>query len=246
MLTDQQLDQFRRTGHLTIPSFFTSDEMEEAVVDIESWSREFLATLTPADHRWYAEQHPGNSLVLRKLDNPVYHRDLFQQLARKPALVEIVEQIIGTGVSVFFSQVFMKPPEVGGPKPVHQDNHYFGPDDLDATLTVWIALDQATTENGCLYYSDVHQQQVLAHAAPADEPFNLQISSEVAANINMVAAPVPRGGVSLHHGNTLHQSSSNRSKHPRRAAAFHYLRNSAALVQPALKYDPRMTVRVSG
>jgi ectoine hydroxylase-related dioxygenase (phytanoyl-CoA dioxygenase family) len=245
LLTDQQLDQFRRRGHLTIPSFFTDDEIEAALADVDAWSRQFLATLTAADHRWYAEQQTGSELVLRKLDNPVFHRDLFRQLAKKPELVEIVEQIIGAGVSVFFSQVFMKPPEVGGPKPVHQDNYYFGPDDLDATLTVWIALDDATTENGCLYYSDVHQQQVLAHTAPAAEPFNLQIDSHVAAASPMVAAPVPRGGISLHHGNTLHQSSSNRSKHPRRAAAFHYLRNSATLVHPALEYDRGLNVCIS-
>ncbi|MBC8327032.1 MAG: phytanoyl-CoA dioxygenase family protein [Verrucomicrobia subdivision 3 bacterium] len=58
-------------------------------------------------------------------------------------------------------------------------------------------------------------------------------------------APVPRGGVSIHHGNTLHQSSANRSDQPRRAVTFHFLRNDARLVNPALAYDPAQAVRIS-
>ena len=94
-----------------------------------------------------------------------------------PALVEAVEQLIGEGVTLFFSQVFCKPPEVGGPKPVHQDNFYFAPSDTDALLTTWIALDAATEENGCLYYGlGSHHEPVLEHTAPEDAPFNLQVS----------------------------------------------------------------------
>ena len=43
--------------------------------------------------------------------------------------------------------------------------------------------------------------------------------------------------VSLHHGDTLHQSSSNTSSRPRRAVAIHYLRHDAKLVRPALPFD---------
>ena len=50
-------------------------------------------------------------------------------MARSQALVSLVEALIGPGVSVYFSQIFFKPPEGGGPKPAHQDNFYFGPTD---------------------------------------------------------------------------------------------------------------------
>jgi ectoine hydroxylase-related dioxygenase (phytanoyl-CoA dioxygenase family) len=157
----------------------------------------------------------------------------------------MVEQLIGAGVSIFYSQVFMKAPEVGGPKPVHQDNYYFGPDAPHATLTAWIALDEATTDNGCLYFGNVLPVNVLPHFAPDNEPFNLSIPDELAATYEMVPAPVPRGGVSFHHGNALHQSSANRSPKWRRAAAFHYLRNDAALIRPALPYDSSVHVKIT-
>ena len=129
---------------------------------------------------------------------------------------------------------------------MHQDNFYFAPSDTDALLTTWIALDEATEENGCLHYGlGSHREPVLEHTAPEDAPFNLQVSADAAKKYPMTSAPVPRGGVSIHHGNTLHQSSANRSAHPRRAVTFHFLRNDAKLVDPALPYDPTHAMKIS-
>jgi ectoine hydroxylase-related dioxygenase (phytanoyl-CoA dioxygenase family) len=178
------------------------------------------------------------------LDNPVFHRPVFRELATSDRLVALVAQIVGNGVRVFFSQVFFKPPERGGPKPLHQDNFYFGPDNDDAMVTAWIALDEATVENGCLYYGDgSNHGELLEHFAPEGEPFNLQIRRDAASAYAMTPAPVPRGGVSFHHGRTLHQSSANRSTKWRRAAAVHYLRNDACLLHPALPYDSDVVVQ---
>ena len=243
MLTDEQVATFRRTGHLTLADIFTPAEVDAAITDLDAWSSEFLGSMRSEQRAWYLEGGSDRPL-LRKLDNPVHHREVFRRMASHPKLVAIVHQLIGHGVGVFFSQVFMKPPEVGGPKPIHQDNFYFGPSDLDATLTVWIALDEATIENGCLYYSNVHQSKIFPHVAPEGEPFNLQIPADQARQFEMSPEPVPRGGVSFHHGNTPHQSSANRSPSPRRAAAFHYLLNSARLADSGLNYDASLSVPI--
>ena len=246
MLTPEQLQTFRGTGHVTVPAVFSRSDIDAAIRDIDEWSRTFLSELDDAGRSWFLEQSTGNVPLLRKLDNPVFHREQFRAMANDPRLTTIVEQLIGPGVCVFFSQIFCKPPEVGGPKPVHQDNFYFGPDDHDATLTVWIAIDDATTENGCLFYGDGSSLgPILPHFAPSGEPFNLQVTAEAMKDIVMTPAPVPAGGISFHHGNTLHQSAANRSPRSRRAAAFHYLRNDARLVSPALDYDASVVVRIT-
>ena len=246
MLSSIQLQEFRQRGHVTIPEVLSSETLQAAVSDVEGWSQEFLEQMSDDQRAWFLESADTTGKSLRKLDNPVYHRPVFRAIAESEALLSIVEQLIGDGVSVFFSQVFCKPPEVGGPKPVHQDNFYFGPSNPDATLTVWIALDDAVVENGCLFYADAsHHGPVLPHVAPVGEPFNLQIPEQHLAEYEMTPAPVPAGGISFHHGNTWHQSSSNTSTKSRRAAALHFLRNDASLEQPALAYDSTVVVKVT-
>jgi hypothetical protein len=166
---------------------FTAAEMDEAIEDIGSWGEEFLRELPVDQRRWYLDGGVKARDVLRKLDNPHHHRESIRRLARDPRLVSLVQSVIGEGVSVYFSQIFFKAPEGGGPKPPHQDNFYFGPRDAEALITAWIAFDDASVENGCMFFGEGSQAPVMAHS-PAGEPFNLQIRRRRGRDD---AAPVP-------------------------------------------------------
>jgi len=237
---------YRRQGHLTVNGVFTATEMDAVVRDIEQWGTSFLAALPESQRAWYVDGGVSARTVLRKLDNPHAQRDAVQALARDRRLLDQVEALIGPGVSVYFSQIFFKPPEGGGPKPAHQDNFYFGPTDIEGVATAWIALDDATLENGCLYFGDgTNLGPVYVHFAPEGEPFNLQLSPELLAKQPMAPAPVKKGGVSFHHGNTFHQSGPNLSPAWRRACALHYVRNDVEFATPALPYDNRLKLRIT-
>lgn len=246
MLNGADVAHYRHVGHVTLPGVFDAARAAEVVADIEAWGEEFLAELPPGQRAWYVDGGVKARTVLRKLDNPHYHRESVRRLARDPALVGAVESLIGAGVSVYFSQIFFKPPEGGGPKPAHQDNYYFGPNDLEGVVTAWIALDDATLENGCLYFGDgSHRGPVYAHEAPPDEPYNLQLPARILERQPMSPAPVLRGGVSFHHGNTFHQSGPNLSAHWRRACALHYVNARTFFERPALPYDDTLKLRIS-
>jgi len=237
---------YRHHGHVTVNGVFTAAETDAVVADIEAWGESFLAALPEDQRAWYVDGGVTARTVLRKLDNPHAHRPVVQALARSPALIALVEQFLGAGVSVYFSQIFFKPPEGGGPKPAHQDNFYFGPTEIEGVVTAWIALDDATLENGCLYFGDgTNQGPVYPHIAPADEPFNLQLPPAVLDKQPMVPAPVRKGGVSFHHGNTFHQSGPNHSPKWRRACALHFVKNGVEFATPALPYDHALKLRVS-
>jgi len=247
VISPADLDSYRQAGHVTIADVFSTAEMDAAVADAVAWADAFVAGLDADERQWYLEETSAGVAAVRKLDNPHHHRPEFRRLAADRRLLDIVERIIGKGVTVYFSQIFFKPPHGGGPKPVHQDNFYFGPADLDGLITVWIALDEATVKNGCLQFADgSHRGPVLAHEAPPESPFNLQVPAAAANGYQMRPAPVPKGGISLHHGTTLHQSSDNRSGDWRRACALHYVRNDNPFVSPALAYDHDMALTVSG
>jgi phytanoyl-CoA hydroxylase len=246
MLSESDKALYRHLGHLTVPGVFTAAETAAVVADIEAWGEQFLAELPPEQRAWYLDGGVKARNVLRKLDNPHHHRAAVRRLATAPGLVALVQSLIGPGVSVYFSQIFFKPPEGGGPKPAHQDNFYFGPTDLEGVVTAWIALDDATLENGCLYFGEgTNLGPVYAHEAPPDEPFNLQLPAALLQRQPMAPAPVMRGGVSFHHGNTFHQSGPNHSLNWRRACALHYVRNGVEFANPALPYDHALKMRVT-
>jgi ectoine hydroxylase-related dioxygenase (phytanoyl-CoA dioxygenase family) len=237
---------YRHQGHVTVNGVFDAAEMDAVTRDIEQWGETFLAGLPEGQRAWYLDGGVKARQVLRKLDNPHAHREVVRRLAGDPRLVAEVEAIVGPGVSVYFSQIFFKAPEGGGPKPAHQDNFYFGPTDREGVVTAWIALDDATLENGCLYFGDgSNAGPVYPHFAPEGEPFNLQLPAAILERQPMTPAPVRKGGVSFHHGNTFHQSAANHSTAWRRACALHYVRNDVEFATPALPYDHALKLRIS-
>ena len=81
-LSDEQLAAYTRAGHLTVPGVFRAGEMQEAIGDIERWGEEFLGALPAEQRAWYVEGGTKAKDVLRKLDNPHFHRPAIQRLAR--------------------------------------------------------------------------------------------------------------------------------------------------------------------
>lgn len=73
----------------------------------------------------------------------------FLALAQDKGIVDRVAQLIGDDVILWGCQIFCKPGGDGMAVPWHQDGQYWPIRPL-ATCTVWIALDDSTTDNGCL------------------------------------------------------------------------------------------------
>ena len=127
--------------------------------------------------------------MLRKLNQLVYERTDFRRMTSYPVLV-LCGATHWTGVSVYFSQIFCKALNGSVAKPVHQDNFYFDPDNTDALITAWVVIEDATVGNGCLFLRAHIVVQVYPHVAPADQPFNLQVSPDIAQQHPMSPAPV--------------------------------------------------------
>src|SRR5512146_3243685 len=72
----------------------------------------------------------------------------FLNLARTGHLTTVLEQILGSPLRLYASQMFAKPALVGSVVPAHQDMPYwpFEPPEL---VSAWIALDDSTVANGC-------------------------------------------------------------------------------------------------
>ncbi len=153
--------------------------------------------------------------------HPATEAEAWFEYATQPFILDLVEQVIGPDIVLWGSQVFCKPARTGREVPWHQDGEYWPIRPL-ATCSVWIALDDATPENGCMRYapgSHAAGSLYRHHDAPrADRVLGLEIDAKAfdleAARDDVLEA----GQFSLHDVFLIHGSSANRS--PRRRAGF--------------------------
>lgn len=152
----------------------------------------------------------------------------FHDLLWNPAFVVPASQLLGGAVRFWHDQLFCKPPRHGGVVAWHQDYSYWTRTQPMAHLTCWIALDDATRENGCLQYvPGSHKWDLLPKPALAGTMDAIQgvLSEEQRAAFTPVAVELPRGYAAFHHPLMLHGSSANTSDRPRRGTVINVVRD---------------------
>ncbi len=151
----------------------------------------------------------------------------FQKIAQEKKLLEYVRGILGPSIRVFRDQALFKPPG-GQKKPIHQDQSYFRIDPPDDLITAWIAIDDATSVNGCMHYiPESHKYGLLPIKKDPHRPVHHIPNTDHLNLLPSVSCPVKAGSVIFHHGCTLHFSERNNSQDWRRAIIFHYTTKNA-------------------
>ncbi|HTE19376.1 MAG TPA: phytanoyl-CoA dioxygenase family protein, partial [Armatimonadota bacterium] len=156
---------------------------------------------------------------LRKVEALVENDSVFRSLASDPRLMGPITALLGPDIKLFRDALMMKPARHGSAKPYHQDSAYWAIDP-PALCSAWIALDDATLENGCMrVLPGSHTWGVMEHKHLADfqvEEDRLDVSREV-------AVPLEAGGVLLFHSLLLHATNPNHSDRPRRGMICSYM-----------------------
>lgn len=156
---------------------------------------------------------------VRKLMYFVDHDARLAAMSAAPALVRIVEWLLGDRANMIQDMALLKPPHVGREKPWHQDDAYFMFEPLDGIVGTWTALDEATPENGCMHVIPAsHRGGPKPHYHDRD----CQLADEDVDVACDVLCPLKPGGVLLFHGLLHHGTPPNTSPHRRRALQFHY------------------------
>jgi len=158
-------------------------------------------------------------LKIRKLMYYYKEHPCFTALVEHPKIRGIVGSVLGPGSLLFQDMALIKPPFIGVEKPWHQDNAYFAYSPLDQIIGVWLALDEATVENGCMHViPGAHLQGAKKHFHGTDcEIVRDRLDLSRAIPLEMEA-----GGAIFFAGMLPHQTPPNRSAQRRRALQFHY------------------------
>jgi ectoine hydroxylase-related dioxygenase (phytanoyl-CoA dioxygenase family) len=200
MLNDEQIAEYREKGYV-VPDYRLSHDVLE---DIREAHTQLLA------------RHPefrDNCAAL------LSHDLRFLNYARDPKILDMVEQLIGPDIALWNMSFFAKPALNGKKTPMHQDGEYWPIVPL-ATCTVWIAIDEATVENGCLrYIPGSHKEHRLRAHEVKDDP-NYTLNRELARSEYDESLAedliLPAGGMAFHDVFIAHGSEENRSPLPRR------------------------------
>ncbi len=224
---DSMDEQYRTLGFVSVANAFSADEVAAAV---EALSDLVAAPSLPPETQLQFEG-AGMGIVenlapeerldyVRKFMWFSHLREGTDQLMRAPAMMEVVERLLGGPARMFQDMALLKPPGLGREKPWHQDHAYFKLPKGAAVVGVWISLDKTFPENGCMHFlPGRHVEGPLPHWSRRDWQI---CDSDILAASRQVAVPLPPGGCVVFDGLVPHGTPSNRTNTRRRAVQYHY------------------------
>lgn len=220
-LTPEQIAFYHREGYLALEAITTPEEV--------AWLRKIYDRL----FAMRAGREEGNQFDLAGTDEEgkeaalpqilgpsKYAPELKEGLFRVNAL-HIAKQLLGPDARFQGEHAIFKPAHIGAATPWHQDEAYWSSEMQYNAFSLWIPLQPATLENGCMQFVPRSQNlEVLPHHTIGNDPrvHGLEVDAVPEADTSLaVACPLPAGGATIHHNRTLHYTGPNRSDIPRRA-----------------------------
>lgn len=207
MLNQAQIFSYQQNGYVT-PDFKLSDATISAIQQ---------------RHNQLLAEHPEFNNYCPAL---LAYDKTFLEFAKHPEILDMVTQLIGPDFALWNSSFFAKPANGGHATPWHQDGEYWPITPL-ATCTVWIAIDKATPENGCLrVIPGSHRNKTLLkhHTnASTDVTLNQELDNNTYDESKAHNITLDAGQISLHDVYLVHGSEANHSSHSRRGMTLRFM-----------------------
>ncbi|HKY15365.1 MAG TPA: phytanoyl-CoA dioxygenase family protein, partial [Microthrixaceae bacterium] len=195
------IEAFHEEGWYIVPDLFSPAECDEIVAHVEQ--AVFELALGEAD------------------DGPLSYRPMMHLVSPELTAVatdarwaSIVMPLLGTGdARLYWEQAVAKPPQARTELPWHQDNGYT-PLVPEEYVTCWLALDDATIDNGCLWVIPGSHHQGTVRHRNSEGPFRVGHDGDPSEGIPV---PVGRGSVLVFSSLMMHRSGPNITDRDRRA-----------------------------
>ena len=235
MLSNEQIISYKENGFV-VPDFYLP---EEDLLEIEKKHSSLI--------KKYPEYINYCPAVLLK-------DETFLKFCMNTQILKFVEQLIGNDFALWNSSFFAKPAHNGFETPWHQDGQYWPISPL-ATCTVWLAIDDANEENGCLrFIKGSHKDKKLKqHSRNHKKNLTLhqELNKKELDETNSVSLILKRGQISLHDVYMVHGSKENKSPKSRRAMTMRFMPSTSKFdhnfvfdSDPKFKIDKIYPVRI--
>ena len=211
MLSSEEIQKYNEEGFL-IPNFIMP---EKDLIEIEEL------------HKSLIEKHPKFRNYCPAV---LLHDERFLKYCFNKEILDIIEQLIGKNFALWNSSFFAKPAINGYATPWHQDGQYWPIRPL-ATCSVWLAIDDATSENGCLKFIKGSHKNKKLKKHKTNKSKKLTLNQELLKSeyieeksVNLI---LKRGQISLHDVYMVHGSEANNSSNSRRAMTMRFMPTSS-------------------
>jgi phytanoyl-CoA hydroxylase len=221
---------YRREGYLVLPGVLDPGHVEECLAALTQLATD--PALEPGQrdgHGAFIALEPGvdptaapRADLIRKFGDFTDRAAALMRAAMSARLHQELDALMGQGRVLLQEMALVKPPKVSGEKPWHQDAAYFRGSDPNLMFGVWIALDPATRENGCMEVIQGSHLRGPAPHVPAEDINLCTIRPDLLRPQDRVALPMDPGDVLIFHSLINHYTAANRSNQRRRALQFHY------------------------
>jgi ectoine hydroxylase-related dioxygenase (phytanoyl-CoA dioxygenase family) len=221
-VTSEQAAQFDELGYFVIEDVFdaaTLERLDEALQPGDRMTKEFLGGM--ADGRFGVTGLDSQTIA----PHAVTRSAVAREITAHETLAGIARDLVGPNVRLYWDQSVYKQPNGSEPVLWHQDNGYAYVEP-QAYLTCWIAINDATPENGCVnVVPRVHRDGTLAHASTA-------IGEECWGDWSKaVEVPVRAGSVVVFSSLTPHATKLNTTGAVRKAYIVQYIPDGAVVLR---------------
>ena len=220
-LTQDQIDQYRRDGFIQLDAVIPGpvlDVMRSAIVNAVA-----AETNEAPDKPKTGARATYEKIFNQKVNLWQRHPDV-ARFALSTALGRIAMRLEGRAMRIWHDQALFKEPMKGNNKtPWHQDAVYWPHVDRWHQTTIWIALKDANTQNGCMAFVEGTQSLGPLPAVDLSDPQDLFDNAPHLRPVKPVPQPLKAGSATFHNGLTFHYAGPNKSDGTREAFAIIYM-----------------------
>jgi ectoine hydroxylase-related dioxygenase (phytanoyl-CoA dioxygenase family) len=208
-LSKEQQEFWNKQGFVILKDFLDSSYKQQ----IKSWCDELTSwPETPGKWMKYFEKNEKNERQLCRIENFLDYHPAMNEIANGTRTLQLVSNLMGERAAIFKEKINYKFPGGGGFKP-HQDAPAFVSFNQKYHITMMVAIDDCTLENGCLQVVRGGANTPIILPQEADG----SIKQEIAKSFSWSPIECSTGDVILFDSYLPHYSEANRSNHSRRA-----------------------------
>lgn len=219
--------EFQRDGYVFIPGFLTPQEVEKISKNFNRVIEDVVPAM-PENKVFYEDK--DNASTLKQVMDIHNYDAFFKDVLENSKFKDLAEMLLEDKVIGRNLEYFNKPPKIGKPTPPHQDGYYFMLNPSVAA-TMWMALEPADEENGCVkYVKGSHLKGMRTHGRTKTLGFSQGIVDFGTEDDqrNEVVFPAKPGDLLVHHSLTIHRANGNTSNsRTRKALGLIYFGESA-------------------